>query len=37
VVSWFDVTTDPAYVVELVRRLLGVESAEGAGALSIAA
>jgi very-short-patch-repair endonuclease len=30
VVTWFDVTEDPAYVIGLVRRLLGIESADQA-------
>jgi hypothetical protein len=36
VVTWFDVTQDPAYVVDLVRGLLGVDGEQAADAIRVA-
>jgi hypothetical protein len=36
VVTWFDVTQDPAYVVALVRRLLGLDTTQDAGLMRVA-
>jgi hypothetical protein len=35
-VTWFDVTQEPAYVVALVRRLLGLDATQAAGLLRVA-